>query len=280
MNIDAATVKKLRDETDAPMMECKAALVQAEGDFEKAKQILRETGKAAAAKRAGRSTSEGIAKFVVAGDAKSAVGVVVECETDFVANNDSFKELVAKLANGMLAAGQAGPDVMVDGKSVADHIEAAVAVIRENIVLKKAMVLTATDGALAVYNHHDNKKAAAVEVTGSASNAVDAGYQVAIQTVAFDPKFLQKDDVPSDVIENEIKIETERAINEGKPREIAEKAAQGRVNKEFYQTQVLMEQPMYTDAKKTVSAYLAEEGKVGGGPIGVKQFVRLQVGLD
>lgn len=273
-------VKQLRAETDAPMMECRAALIEAEGDYEKAKQILREKGKTAAAKRAGRTTSEGIAKFVVAPDGKTAVGLVVESETDFVAKNESFKELVDKLANGMLAAGAAGADVVVDGEPASAHIEKAVAVIRENIVLKKAVFLKAKDGVIAVYNHHDGKKASAVEVSGSASNLKDAGFQVAIQTVAFSPIFLKKEDVPQDVIQKEIEIETERAINEGKTKEIAEKAAQGRVNKEFYQAQVLLEQPMYTDAKKSVSAYLAEEGKVGGGPISVLQFVRLEVGQD
>jgi len=279
-NITAQDVKRLREETDAPMMECKAALVEADGDFDKAKQILRETGKAAAAKRVGRSTSEGIAQFVVSPDGKTAVGVVIESETDFVAKNDSFKTLVAKIANGMLAAGSAGADVVIDGETVASHLEKAVAVIRENIVLKKAVFLTAKDGVIAVYNHHDAKKASAVEVSGSASNLKDAGFQVAIQTVAFPPTFLKKEDVPADVIENEIKIETERAINEGKPAEIAAKAAVGRVNKEYYQSQVLLEQMMYTDQKKSVSAYLAEEGKVGGGPISVHQFVRLEVGAE
>ena len=277
-NISASDVKRLREETDAPMMECKAALVEADGDFDKAKQILRETGKAAAAKRVGRSTSEGIAQFVVSADGKTAVGVVIESETDFVAKNDSFKALVAKMANGMLAAGSAGPDVMIDGESVASHLESAVAVIRENIQLKKALFLTAKEGMIAVYNHHDAKKASAVEVSGSASNLKDTGFQVAIQTVAFPPTFLKKEDVPADVIENEIRIETERAINEGKPAEIAAKAAQGRVNKEYFQSQVLLEQMMYTDQKKSVSTYLAEEGKVGGGPISVHQFVRLEVG--
>lgn len=278
--ISAADVKRLREETDAPMMECKGALEEAGGDFNKAKEILREKGQAAAAKRAGRSTSEGIAKFVVSPDGKTAIGLVIECETDFVAKNDNFKALADKLANGMLEAGAVSPDTLVDGETVASHIEKAIAVIRENIQLKKAELLKAGEGVIAVYNHHDAKKASAVEVVGAASNAKDAGYQVAIQTVAFSPAFLKKEDVPQDVIENEIRIETERAINEGKPKEIAEKAAQGRVNKEFYQTQVLLEQPMYTDAKKSVSAYLAEEGKVGGGPISVVQFVRLEVGQD
>lgn len=279
-NINASDVKRLREETDAPMMECKAALVEADGDFDRAKEILREKGQAAAAKRSGRSTSEGIAKFVVSSDGKSAVGIVIECETDFVAKNESFKEMADKLANGMLAAGSAGLDTVVDGEPVSAHLEKAVAVIRENIVLKKAIAMKAGDGMIAVYNHHDGKKASAVEVSGSASNLKDTGFQVAIQTVAFPPAFLKKEDVPSDVIEHEIKIETERAINEGKPAEIAKKAAEGRVNKEYYQKEVLLEQMMYTDQKKSVSTYLAEEGKVGGGPISVLQFVRLEVGQE
>lgn len=280
MSISAAEVKKLREETDAPMMECKAALEEAGGDFSKAKDILREKGQAAAAKRAGRSTSEGIARFVVSEDGKTAIGIVVESETDFVAKNDSFKQLVTKIAAGMLAAGSASTEVVVEGKAISAHIEEAIAVIRENIQLKKAELIEAGAGIIAVYNHHDSKKASAVEVSGTASNLKDAGFQVAIQTVAFSPVFLNKDDVPSEMIENEIRIETERAINEGKNKEIAEKAAQGRVNKEFYQAQVLLEQPMYTDPKKSVSAYLNEEGKVGGGPISVLQFVRLEVGKD
>ncbi|MBS1714715.1 MAG: translation elongation factor Ts [Armatimonadetes bacterium] len=278
MSISASDVKKLREETDAPMMECKAALEEAGGDFDKAKAILREKGQAAAAKRADRSTSEGIAKFVAAEDGKTAVGVIIESETDFVAKNDTFKALVDQIANGMLAAGSAGADTVVDGKPVSQLLEEAVAVIRENIVLKKAVLLKSTGGVFAVYNHHDSKKAAAVEVSGNASNLKDAGFQVAIQTVAFSPSFLKKEDVPQDVIAKEIEIETQRAINEGKSAEIAEKAAQGRVNKEFYQAQVLLEQPMYTDAKKSVSAYLAEEGKVGGGPITVLQYERIAVG--
>ena len=280
MSISASEVKKLREETDAPMMECKAALEEAGGDFDKAKSILREKGQAAAAKRADRTTSEGIARFVVSADGKTAIGVVIESETDFVAKNDSFKALVDQVANGMLAAGSAGADTVVDGKTVAQLIEDAVAVIRENIVLKKAVLLSSTGGIFAVYNHHDSKKASAVEVSGNASNLKDAGFQVAIQAVAFPPNYLKKEDVPQDIIQKEIEIETQRAINEGKPAEIAEKAAQGRVNKEFYQSQVLLEQPMYTDAKKTVSAYLAEEGKVGGGPISVLQYVSLAVGQD
>ncbi|MCW5938641.1 MAG: translation elongation factor Ts [Fimbriimonadaceae bacterium] len=278
--ISATDVKKLREETDAPMMECKAALEEADGDMARAKDILREKGKAAAAKRADRATSEGIARFLTSEDGKTAVGLVVECETDFVAKNDSFKQLVDKLAHGMLAAGAAGEDVKIDGKAVAEHVQDAVAVIRENIQLKQAVFVKAAEGALVAYNHHDGKKASVVEAAGPASNLKDAAYHVAVQTIGFAPVYLVKEEVPQDVIAHEIKIEMERAINEGKDAAIAEKAAQGRVNKEFYQSRVLMEQPIYIDQKKSVRQYLEEEGKVGGGPITIKQFVRLFVGME
>ncbi len=280
MTINASDVKKLRDETDAPMMECKAALTEANGDMARAKEILREKGQAAASKRAGRATSEGIAKFVVSPDGKSAIGIIVEAETDFVAKNDTFKALVDKIASGMLAAGSISPDTVIDGKPVSALLEDAIAVIRENIQLKKAIKMDSKEGIIAIYNHHDSKKASAVELVGTASNIGETGFQVAIQTVAFSPTFLNKDDVPKDVIENEVRIETDRAIKEGKPADIAEKMALGRINKEFYQAQVLLEQPMYTDAKRSVSAYISEESKVGGGPISVVQFVRLEVGVE
>jgi elongation factor Ts len=276
MDIKAADVKKLRDETDAPIMECKNALVEAEGDIEKARQILREKGKAAAAKRADRNTSEGIARFVVSPDGKTAAGLVVECETDFVARNEDFKALVAKLADGMLAAGSASAETVVDGQTVAEHLTAAVTTIRENIQLKRAEFLTAGDGIIAIYNHHDGKKASAVEVKGSASNLQPVGAQVAIQTVAFQAKYLTKDDVPADIINAEIEIEKQRAMNEGKNEQMAENIAKGRVNKEFYQRDVLLEQPFYLDGKKTTTSYINEEAQ--GGSIEVVRYVRLVVG--
>lgn len=281
MTIAASDVKRLRDETDAPMMECKAALVEAEGDYEKAKLVLREKGQAAAVKRAGRSTSEGIAKFVSNDDGTIAAGIVLECETDFVAKNDMFVALADRVAKAFLDA-DPGADpgaVPMDGSTVADQVQQAVSVIRENIVLKKAVRINAGKP-VAVYNHHNGKVASAVVLEGAASNLKDAGFQVAIQVVAFPPKFLNKEQVPQDVVDAEYKTEVQRAMNEGKPQEIAEKMATGRVHKEFMQSQVLLEQPFYLDSKQTVGQYLEQEGKVGGGPITLHEFVRLEVGQE
>ena len=281
VKIDAQSVKKLRQETDAPMMECKKALVEAEGDFERAKQILREKGQAQAAKRAGRTTSEGIAAVAASDDSTKVAAIVVECETDFVARNDDFKSMVSGLADGLLATvdASAGETVeadlstVVNGKSLKEHAEEAIAKIRENIRIVSAVVVKAADGAkIAIYNHTNTGKAASyIEYTGD--NA-EAAFQVAIQTVAFPPSFLRKEDVPQEFIDKEIETETQRAINEGKPAEVAGKIAIGRVNKEFHQAHVLLEQPFYTDTKKKVAEY------VKGAGIEIVGYRHFAVGAD
>jgi elongation factor Ts len=255
MAISAADVKKLRELTDAPMMDCKKALEEADGDFDKAVQILREKGASASAKKAGRATKEGIARIVLSEDRKTGAGIIVECETDFVSRNDDFKAMVNKLVEGMLAAGKAGGDVVVDGQSVSDHITEAVGKIRENIQLRAAEFFTASEGQLAAYNHHDGKWASVVTYTGD--NA-DAAEKVAIQVVAYKPEYLKKEDVPADLIAAELATQTKRALDEGKPEEVAKNIAQGRVNKEFYQATVLLEQLIYTDNKTKVTEFLKQ----------------------
>ncbi|MFO0370098.1 MAG: translation elongation factor Ts, partial [Armatimonadota bacterium] len=262
MAISASDVKRLREETDAPMMECKVALEEAGGDFEKAKAILREKGQSAAAKRSGRSTSEGVAKFVVSADGKTAVGVVLESETDFVSNNDGFRKLVDTLANGLLSApadavnGDAN-NVSIDGKTVAELVTEGVALFRENIQLTQAVKLE-TDGAIGVYNHHTGKQAAVVMVSGDAANAGEVATKGAIQAVAMGATYLTKAEVPQDIIAQEMELETQRAINDGKPAEMAAKIAEGRVNKEFFKSQVLLEQPFLEDESKSTAQFLKE----------------------
>lgn len=256
MTITAADVKKLREETDAPMMECKRALEQAGGDYDKAKQILREAGSAAAAKRAGRSTSEGIAKVVVSDDGKAAAAVVVECETDFVSGNEDFKAMVEKIANGFLVAGAATADTTIDGQTAQALIEEAVGKIRENIQLRDMAYITPSEGKIAAYNHHDGKWASYVVYTGDNGEAAKL---IATQVVAFKPEYLAKEDVSQELIDQEIATEKARAVKEGKPEAQAENIAKGRVNKFFYQERVLLEQLMYTDGTK-VSEFAKANG--------------------
>lgn len=287
MKVSAADVKKLRDLTDAPIMECKQALEEAEGDVEKAVEVLRKKGQAAAAKRADRSTSEGIARTSVTADGRKVAGVVVECETDFVSNNADFKAMVQEVADGLAAAldpapgtvVEAGPDTVVGGKALSVYMEEAVAKIRENIQLRKAVVAAApAEGAIGTYNHHTGKSAALVVVSGTASGLTETGGQIAMQVVAYPPSFLKRDDVPAAEIEKQLQIETERAVNEGKAPDVAAKVAQGRVQKEFYQANVLTEQIFFVDGKKKVSEYLAEQAKAGGGTAALEAYVLLKVG--
>ena len=270
MGISAADVKRLREETDAPMMDCKRALTEANGDFDKAKQILREAGTAAAAKKSGRATKEGIAKMVASEDGKSVAGVVVECETDFVSGNDDFKSMVNSIVKGFLSAKSATDQTEINGTPVATVIQDAVGKIRENIQIREMFFESTSEGQYAVYNHHDGKWASYVVYTGD--NAETAKH-AAIQVVAFKPTFLTKDEVPADIIEKEIATETARAVKEGKPENIAENIAKGRVNKEFFQQQVLLEQPIYNEPKSKVGDYMKANGNVE-----LKSYRLLQVG--
>ncbi len=255
MPVTAADVKRLRDETDAPMMECKNALEEANGDFEKAKQILREKGKAAAAKRAGRATSEGAVAFALSPDAKTVGGVVLECETDFVAKNPDFIALASELAEAARDSGITDPaDPYYSAKT-----DAAVAKIRENIRLAKAVRLQ-SDFPIATYVHHDRKTGVAVLSSGDAAGT-EPVRQIAIHAAWSKPEVLAKENLSQEALEAELETETRRAIKEGKPEEIAKKIAQGRVDKDFVKRVALLEQGFYTDQAKTVSQFLAENAK-------------------
>jgi len=263
-NYTAADVKRLREETDAPMMECKAALDEADGDFARAKEILREKGKAAAAKRVGRSTAAGVVAFSVNADASVLGGVVVECETDFVARNDDFVAIAQEIADIVRDSGEGDPKIK-------ELVEGAVAKIRENIKVTKAVRLTG-DGTYLSYVHHDKTKGAAVAYTGTSND--ESVRKVAIQAVAFPPEVLSKDQLSQEKIDAEIATETKRAMEEGKPQNIAENIAKGRVNKEFIKQVVLLEQPYFAELTKSVSQYLSESAKGST----VTKFVYLAVG--
>jgi elongation factor Ts len=262
-NYTAADVKRLREETDAPMMECKAALDEADGDFEKAKAILREKGKVAAGKRAGRATSAGVVAFASNADSSVVGAVMLECETDFVARNEDFIALAQQMA-----------EKVRDG-STADGLkhlaEDAVAKIRENIQVAKAIRLEGPS--IATYVHHDRTKGTAIVLEGDVADA-EAVRKVAVHAAAFPPEVINKEELSQEKLDAEIEIETQRAMNEGKPENIARNIAQGRVNKEFIKTAVLMEQPFYLDPSKTVGQYMGEVAK----GVKITQFVNFIVG--
>jgi elongation factor Ts len=287
MAVTAADVKKLRDLTDAPIMECKQALVEADGDIDLAQEILRKKGKAAAQKRAGRDTSEGLARVALSADGAKAAGVVIECETDFVSQNAEFKGMVQDLVDTLVAEAAAAPgevvevtaETVVGGRTIAAILEEAVAKIRENIQLRKGVVVgVPSPGSVGAYNHHTGKSASLILVEGDSSNAAEIGNQVAIQSVAFPPSFLQKDEVPAEEVEKQTAIEKERAMNEGKAENIAENIAKARVQKEYFASAVLLEQPFWSEAKVKTSDWVANQAKAGGGAAAIKGFILLKVG--
>jgi len=278
MEITAQLVKQLREETDAPMMEGKKALVQAVEDlgsaaneasvFERAKEILKEGGKLQAGKRVDRTVSQGTVAVGRRGSTVAAVALL--CETDFVARNEDFIALAQTLADAFAEndPGNAPLEASVNGKSVQELIEGAVAKIRENIQL--GGVVRMEGEAVGAYLHHDKMKAALVAVAGGNGTAVDMANKIGTQVVALQPEFISKDQIDQDRLAKELESEKQKAIEAGKPPEIAAKIAEGRVAKELLSEIVLLEQQWYADLSKKV-------GDVVGG-LQVKRFVRIEAG--
>ncbi|NJC68216.1 elongation factor Ts [Planosporangium thailandense] len=275
-NFTAADVKRLRDLTGAGMMDCKKALQEAEGDFDKAVEFLRIKGAKDVGKRAGRTTAQGL--IAHAGKAL----LELNCETDFVAKNADFIALADRIVGHIDAARPADLDALLnsklgDGRTVGETVEAESAKIGEKLVVNRFAVL---DGQIAVYMHRKSpdlppQVGVAVEFagTGGASDEarIDDARGVAMQIAAMRPKYLTRDEVPADVVESERRIAEQTAREEGKPEQALPKIIEGRVNA-FFKDFVLVEQPSVTDQKKTVRQILDEAG------ITVSRFVRFEVG--
>lgn len=256
-NFNAQDVKKLRDETGAPMGECQSALKESDGEYERAKEILREKGKAAASKRADRETGAATVAFATEGN--KTAGIVLESETDFVSRNPEFYALAEKAAG-----------IALKGGDFADLEEEATAKFREKSRVSKAVVF---EGQVVTYRHHDGSKGALVAYTGEGD--ADTVRKVAIQAVAFPAQALKKEDLSQELLAKELELETKRAIDEGKPENIAKNIAQGRVNKEYVNKVVLLEQPFYLEPGKNTRTWLGENAKGAE----VTQFAYLAAGL-
>ncbi|GGK96307.1 translation elongation factor Ts [Nocardia jinanensis] len=270
-NYTAADVKRLRELTGSGMMDCKNALVETEGDFDKAVELLRIKGAKDVGKRAERTTAEGL---VIA---KDGVMVEINSETDFVAKNAEFQALADKIAAAAAAAKPADVDalkvVALDGGTVDEALQALAAKIGEKLELRRVVSL---DGPVATYLH---KRASdlppavgvLVEYTGSGDAAAEVARATAMQVAALKAKYVTRDEVPADIVENERRIAEQTAREEGKPEAALPKITEGRVNG-FFKDVVLLEQPSVTDNKKTVKALLDEAG------VTVTKFARFEVG--
>jgi elongation factor Ts len=264
MAITAADVNKLRQQTGAGMMDCKNALVEANGDFETAIDILRKKGQKIAAKRGDNDAKEGIILAQSTADGKAGVILALNCETDFVAKNEGYVSLVQSLVDLALTnlpeSAEALKALPYDGKlSVEDKITEQIGVIGEKLDLSSYAVMRGES--VVAYNHPGNQLATMVVLNSASGDATEAGRQVAMQVAAMNPIAINKDGVDARTIEREIEVGKELAIQEGKPADMAEKIAMGRLNK-FFQENTLLSQQFVRDNKVTVEEFLnsAEKG--------------------
>lgn len=282
--ITAALVKELREMTGAGMMECKKALVEAEGDIDKAVDVLRTRGLAAVAKKAGRATNEGAVTVVIAADGKSGAMVELNCETDFVAMNDKFKAYGEKIANAALASMAADVEALKavehEGETVEAIITDAVHVLGENTQL--ARVTTVEASAVAGYVHGGGKIGVMVEFEVEGIDPASAEFQaygkdVAMQVAAIAPVAATRDSVDPEIVAHEMEIYKAQAAESGKPENIQEKIASGRLEK-FYKENCLTEQAFVKNSDQTVNQYTAEVAKNLGGEIKILSFQRFVLG--
>jgi elongation factor Ts len=264
MAITAADVNKLRKQTGAGMMDCKNALVETDGDFEAAVDVLRKKGQKVAAKRGDNEAKEGVIFAQSTNDGKSGVVLALNCETDFVAKNDDFRSFVQSLMDVAIAKMPSSTDALMneaydDRLSVGDKITEQIGVVGEKLDLSGYEVVNAEK--VVAYNHPGNQLATLVGLNSGSDVAEDAGKQVAMQVAAMNPLALNKDGIDQGTIDREIEVGKDLAIQEGKPAEMAEKIAMGRLNK-FFKENTLMSQAFVRDNKQTVEQFLsgAESG--------------------
>jgi len=257
--ITAAEVNKLRQMTGSGMMDCKKALVEAEGDFDKAIEILRKKGQKVAAKRGDREASEGlvIAKSNDSGD--KGVITILSCETDFVAKNDEFGQIANQFADIALNSGSKSVDELLtqsfdgNGMTVGEKVTEMIGKIGEKIEVKALDTIEAST--VVAYNHPGNQIASIVGLNSTGETVGEAGRDVAMQIAAMNPVALNKDQVSQEIIDKEIEIGKDLARQEGKPEEMLEKIAMGKLNK-FFKENTLMSQAFIKENKKSVEQYL------------------------
>ncbi len=273
-NITAAEVNKLRKMTGAGMMDCKKALVETDGDFDKAIDLLRKKGQKVASKRADKEANEGIVLAKTTADDKFGAVVMLNCETDFVAKNEEFVNFANSIIEKALAEKPATAEELkalkLNDRTVEENITEMVGKTGEKMDLGGYEVIEAEK--VFAYNHMGNKLATILGLN-KANGADEAGHQLAMQVAAMAPVAVDKDDVPQDVIDKEIEIGKEQAREEGKPEAMLEKIAMGKLNK-FFKENTLLNQDFVRDTKKNVAQYLKEvdpELKVTG-------FKRLMLG--
>jgi elongation factor Ts len=267
MAISAAMVKELRERTGLGMMDCKRALTEAGGDMEKAIEELRKKSALKAAKKAGRTTANGLLGIKVADDGSRGAIVEINIETDFAAKNEKFIAFVAKVTEQLFDSADGDLAALSAGELNAER-ETLVQEIGENITIRRGEVLTSAAGGISQYMHGDQRRGALVDLTVANE---ELGRDVAMHVVAINPMVVRSEDVAPEVLEKEREIFASQAADSGKPEEIVVKMVEGRVKK-FLAEVSLLDQPFVKDGDIKVSKLLADAGAE------VASFVRYEVG--
>jgi elongation factor Ts len=262
-NITAADVNKLRKQTGAGMMDCKKALVEAEGDFDKAIQVLRKKGQKVAEKRSDRDANEGVIMAGTTEDSKFAAMIALNCETDFVAKNDDFVGVAKTILTVALNEKPGSVEDLRalkfnDTMTIAEKLTEEIGKIGEKIELSEYSTVSANKAV--AYNHPGNKTATIVALNLDSDAASDAGKNVAMQIAAMNPVALDESQVSDEIKARELEIGREQAMKEGKPEQILDKIAQGKLQK-YYKDNTLMNQQYFVDNKETVKSYLKKVDK-------------------
>lgn len=283
MAITAAMVKTLRERTGSGMMDCKKALVEAEGDIEKAIELLREKGLAKAAKKAGRVAAEGLVRIAFNEDSTQAAIVEVNSETDFVAQNEEFKVFVEDIARAALAHGEDDMDTFlaedIGGKTVNEELTAKIAKIGENLKLRRYEKASEEGVVYVGYIHGGGRIGVIIglKTDATAEEVATVGKDVAMQVASMDPKFVSEKEVDAEYLASERRILTEEVKNEGKKPEIIDKIVDGKIKKELKEV-CLVDQAFVKDSDISVKQYVDGAAKEIGKDIEIVSMIRYEVG--
>ena len=287
--ITAAMVKQLREMTDSPMMECKKALVEADGDMDAAVDVLRKNGLAKAAKKAGRETNEGAVAAFVSEDGKTGALLELSCETDFVGSNAKFTGFASKVAEVVATTEPADVDALLEKpmgeETVSSELTEMIHIMGENMKISRFAARKAENGALASYIHMGGKIGVLVEFafekaeTAQAESFKTFAHDVALQVAAVAPICATRDQVPAETVEHEKQIYMAQAAESGKPEAIQERMAQGRLEK-YFKEFVLCEQEFVKDSSVTIDGLAKKVSKSLGDDIKVKSFVLYRFGEE
>ncbi|MFC2082197.1 translation elongation factor Ts [Bacteroidota bacterium] len=267
MAISAAQVKELRVKTGAGMMDCKKALTEADGDFQKAIEILRKKGASVAAKRAEKTANEGMIITKISDDKKSGIILEVNCETDFVAKSDDFVNFANLVVDAIESNEPKNVEELIalkfDGKNIEEELSAIIGKIGEKIEISRFKIEKAENGILVDYIHHGSKLGVLIKadnVSDKTDEFSELLKDIAMQVAAMNPVCVYRKEVSKETIEKEMEIYKEIARKEGKPEQILEKIATGKLNK-YYQENCLSEQAFVKDNAKTVNTLIDEFNK-------------------